>query len=448
MKNKRQLLIILTALLLVIAAGFGLTTRTRAVEFDQDGVIEEGEVIDDDVFIANDVVEINGTVNGDVFAAGGVVKVDGTINGSLFVMAQNILIKGEIAGSVYSGSSTFTLGSDSEIARNLFYGGFNLSTENGSEVNRDLLVGAYQALLDGSIARNLQAGVGALEINGRIGGDVIAEVGSPEDDQMPFFFTKPPGVETVVPTGLRVSDQAEIGGKLKYKSSQDMSQSIKGSPGGGVEFEYIPETVDEKDVREAGRWGAAVLVGKWIVKRVQIFVTLLLLGALAVWQVPSLLQRTGSKAQEHVLPSAGWGLVTLVVVYAGAVLAAGLIIAGALFFGAITLGGLAKTIMTVGFSSLGLTMAIFGLLVSYLSKLVVAYMVGKLILNSIAPKAAESIAWPLVLGILLYVLLRAIPILGWWIGAFVTLIGLGAIWLVYRDSQKPLSPEEKEIKTA
>jgi hypothetical protein len=36
------------------------------------------------------------------------------------------------------------------------------------------------------------------------------------------------------------------------------------------------------------------------------------------------------------------------------------------------------------------------------------------------------------LGLVLYVVLRAIPILGWVIEGIVTIFGLGAIWLAYR----------------
>jgi len=89
-----------------------------------------------------------------------------------------------------------------------------------------------------------------------------------------------------------------------------------------------------------------------------------------------------------------------------------------------------------------LVMAIFVLLISYGSKLVVAFWGGKWILSKLAPQAAESKIWPLVLGVVLYVLLRAIPVLGWVIGVIVTLLGLGAMWLVFREWQKPAGAGE------
>jgi Tfp pilus assembly protein PilX len=51
------------------------------------------------------------------------------------------------------------------------------------------------------------------------------------------------------------------------------------------------------------------------------------------------------------------------------------------------------------------------------------------------PRLAESRGWALVIGVVIYVILRGIPILGWLVGLAVTLIGLGAMWLVYREQR-------------
>ena len=133
------------------------------------------------------------------------------------------------------------------------------------------------------------------------------------------------------------------------------------------------------------------------------------------------------------MPSLGWGLVSIMVVYLGAFLVGGLILAGAIFFGVVTLGELSKVILTVGFSSLALIMAGFGLLVSYGSKLVVSYLVGKLLFKWLAPNYADQPIWPMLVGIFLYTFLRAIPFIGLVIGVTATLIGIGAMWLTYRD---------------
>ncbi len=436
MSTKRKILLIFIPLFLVLTIGFGFAATAKAVEFDQDGIVEEGEVIDDDLFISGDTVEINGTVNGDVFAAGSIVKVNGIINGSLASGAQTILVNGQVSGSVYAGSMTITLGPETDIGRNMFYGGFNLSAEEGSVIHRDLLVGAYQALLSGEVGRDVQAGVGALEINGSVGNNVRAEVGSTTEGQPPQIYPSPPGIDTIVPSGIRVSEDAQIGGSLYYKSSEDQSRAIAITPAGGIEFDYDPQTQPGTDQDNYDQVGSR-LVGAWAVKQVRVFITLMLLGGLIVWQLPGLLKKVGGKVEKEFMPSLGWGLVSIMVVYLGAFLVGGLILAGAIFFGVVTLGELSKVILTVGFSSLALIMAGFGLLVSYGSKLVVAYLVGKLLVKWLAPKYEDQPIWPMLVGVFLYTFLRAIPFVGLVIGVTVTLIGIGAMWLTYRDHRTP-----------
>ena len=432
MSTKRKILLIFIPLFLVLTIGFGFAGTVKAVEFDEDGIIEEGEIIDDDLFIGADTVEINGTVNGDVFAGGNIVIVNGTINGSLATGAQTILVNGKVSGSIYAGSMTITLGPETEIGRNMFYGGFNLSAEEGSVIHRDLLVGAYQALLSGDIGRDVHASVGALEINGSVGNNVRAEVGSSSDGQPPQIYPSPPGIDTLVPSGIRISDEAEIGGSLYYKSSEDQSRTIAITPPGGIEFDYDPQVAPNTDSPDPEEVRSR-LVGAWLIKQVRVFITLMLLGGLIVWQLPGLLNKVGGKVEKEVMPSLGWGLVSIMVVYLGAFLVGGLILAGAIFFGVVTLGELSRVILTVGFSSLALIMAGFGLLVSYGSKLVVSYLVGKLLFKWLAPNYADQPIWPMLVGIFLYTFLRAIPFIGLVIGVTATLIGIGAMWLTYRD---------------
>ncbi|RLD05921.1 MAG: hypothetical protein DRI56_08755 [Chloroflexota bacterium] len=435
MTLNRKILLFAISAVVVFTLGFGITNSAKAVEFDDDGYVAADEVIDDDLFIGGDVVKIDGTVNGDLFASGNIVTINGTVKGSLVAMGQTIVVNGTVEGSVYSGSSTFTLGEEASIGRNLFYGGFNLTTKAGSVVGRDLLVGGYQALLAGEVGRDVKSASGALELDGKVGGDVTAEVDAPSQDiQVMPFYGGPPGVETIVPSGIRVSEEAEIGGKLTYNSSAEQSEAIMISPEGGIDFKLIVPSADEIEVDKRG---PAAIVGHWAINRLQEFITLLLLGALAVWLLPTLFKKIAETVQAETLPATGWGLVVIVIGYIGAFLVGGLILAAGIFFGIITLGGLAKTVLGVGFSGLALALAIFGLLVAYVSKLVVAWASGKFIFRKLAPQYEDHKVWPLVVGVLIYVLLRSIPIFGWIVGVLVTVTGLGAMWLVYRPNQAP-----------
>jgi len=124
---------------------------------------------------------------------------------------------------------------------------------------------------------------------------------------------------------------------------------------------------------------------------------------------------------------------TVIAGYLGAGLVAVLILAIGILFSVITLGGLASTIFGVGFSGLAIVFAVFSLMVQYGSKAVIAFLGGRWILEKLAPQYAENKALPLVLGVVLYVMLRAVPFFGWLLSVFVTLLGLGAMWLLFRE---------------
>jgi hypothetical protein len=67
--------------------------------------------------------------------------------------------------------------------------------------------------------------------------------------------------------------------------------------------------------------------------------------------------------------------------------------------------------------------------------------VGQLVVRSVVPRFAENRYWGLAVGVFIYVMLRDVPgiipvagpLFGWLLGVVVTLVGLGAIWLAFRD---------------
>jgi flagellar biosynthesis component FlhA len=124
-----------------------------------------------------------------------------------------------------------------------------------------------------------------------------------------------------------------------------------------------------------------------------------------------------------------------------------IILAFGLFLGTLTLWRLAWSFMAVSGFSLGLVSTIFALFVSYVSKAIVAYFGGRAILGRIAPSAAQYRVLSLTIGLVIFVFLAAIPILGWVINVLVTGLGIGAAWLFYRSTRlrtRQIGPESPE----
>jgi hypothetical protein len=90
-------------------------------------------------------------------------------------------------------------------------------------------------------------------------------------------------------------------------------------------------------------------------------------------------------------------------------------------------------VFSLGFSVLGVIGTVFLALAQFGSKLVVALLIGDWIVRLIRKEYNGSLFWPLLLGIFLFVIVHAIPILGTLVGIFVTLFGFGAIFLVIRE---------------
>jgi len=225
-----------------------------------------------------------------------------------------------------------------------------------------------------------------------------------------------------------VQEDAADFGLLLYVSAVEQVEAIQAAPGGGVVYQMSEEPAERTDFA----WGA----GQWLLTRVRDLITLLVIGALVVWRMPAVLRRTADTARARPLASAGRGVVLLVGGWLGALALAVLIVVVGIMLGVITLGQLSLATLGVGFSGLTLALFLFWLLGAYGSKLVVSYLVGDWLFRRILPRYADRHVWVLGVGILFYMGARSIPVLGWLVGLAATLVGLGAGWLLYRETRQ------------
>lgn len=134
------------------------------------------------------------------------------------------------------------------------------------------------------------------------------------------------------------------------------------------------------------------------------------------------------------------GFVTILVGYASAGLAFFVIILVGIILGFISFGGLGGISIMLGLALLMAALALFGVAVTLISKIIVAYLAGQWIYSKLASNQSNTV-WPLVIGVFLYAFLRAIPFVGLLVGLTATLLGVGAMWLVYKSKTSPQSVE-------
>jgi hypothetical protein len=190
-------------------------------------------------------------------------------------------------------------------------------------------------------------------------------------------------------------------------------------------------------------------VGIWALDWLRAFATFLFLGLLAIWIIPKPLNRWSEVVRRSPLKSFGAGILVVIVGYAGIILLIALVLALGIFLIVLKLNDLGSAVLTLGLPAVGLLLGALNFTIAFVSKLVVIFFLGKILLERVSPKALKHNFWPLLLGLVIYLLLRAIPWLGWGIGVVVTLIGLGAIWLgLSRPKSTSELASDPELDTA
>ncbi|MCB9135766.1 MAG: polymer-forming cytoskeletal protein [Anaerolineales bacterium] len=411
-----------------------------AFAFDERGgdtvVIGENEVIADDLYGGATTFTVNGTIQGDLVVGAQTVVINGTVEGDLIAFAQSVTINGTVGDDVRVGTGALVLGKDAKIGDDLLAGAYSLETMSGSTVGGGVLFGGYQALLGGDVAQDVMAGANGLSIHGKVGGDLKAEVGTPEG-AMPYNpFTGTPEMPSIptVSGGLTFGPEAEVSGNVEYTSSREYDLNLN-QVLGKVQHTFPPVTSETT---------TPVVQQNPIVTRllenVQRLITLVLLSLLVAWLIPVWFQRLGGELVAKPLPSLGWGTVMYFGFPIVATILFGVAILLGLGFALVRLGGLGGAIVWLALGVIFAGFVLFVLLLLYLSKLVVGYAVGKWILNKLSPSAAEKVIWPLLLGVLLIVILIALPYIGWLFNFVLTLFGLGALWLLIQNLRQPVLP--------
>jgi cytoskeletal protein CcmA (bactofilin family) len=409
---------------LVLIALFSVTQSARADSIIQGDTVAQGQVVDNDAVMTGDDVVIDGTIIGDLFAFGRNVTINGDVEGSLVVAGGEITINGEILGTVYSAGRILEMGPESSANRNVYFIGLQLITQEGSTIGRDLVGLSLSAKLSGTVERDLKAIIGLLSFLGDIAeaveeGQTEPEPESEDSSSGSLDSQKDTGNLDGVISLVRSSGKGE---PLQMPAKDLLTNELK---------QGFEKTVHEQQI-------SSFEVQEWLIELARDFVVLLVIGLVVIWLLPTRLELWGEKLRAKPLPATGYGLLGLIVAanaFLVAVLIAAIILAIGLGLGFITVWDLAFIFWALAFSSLALATTLFFIFVTYISKIIVAYLTGLLIVKALIPKTAKYRIVPLLIGLLIYVLLASAPYIGWIIALAATVLGLGAVGVAYRDKR-------------
>lgn len=463
--NPRWLRRTAVATILVVALAGVTAVSVRAVQIGVGGQLPAGQTIDDDYITSGENALIEGTVNGNLIVSGVKVTLNGTVHGDVIVNAQNIVvgpaavidgnvfasgavvrIGGTVKGSVFAAMASIVMDPTASIGGNAYLASYSVRYEKGSRVGRDAVSASYQLVLNGDVTRDVKAGAGAVEIGGTIGGDALLDMGDTASDEnapdtgfvpmLRMFGDIPDPLQL----GLRIAPEAVIKGKLSYSAANPMTTGIQSQPAGGIVYlTPVPQPEPEQRLPVAGAAGAAGAAGivlafiAWLWETARTIITLLVLGLLAVRFIPVLVGRATDLAHSKPLLAAWQGFLVIVIGWAAVVAAAIAVISLGIFTAVLTLGGLSGSVFSIGFSALGLAGSVFSLLIGYGSKLVIARMAGTFVMDMHGASARGKDYWAMVIGVLIYGILAAIPFIGWLIALGATLVGMGGMWFAYRE---------------
>ena len=319
-------------------------------------------------------VEVASTSN-DALAGGESVNMVGEVMDNFFGAGRLVQVSGPVGGDVFLAGETVEIRDD--VAGDVYAIGETVRIPAGVRVGGNLYFGGAVLDLDGEVAGDLVGGGADLMIDGTVLGDVRVDA-----------------------SNLHVGSGAVIGGDLVYESL-DPSDAIEGAVSGDVTWTAAERTIDVDPDNGAGGW-----LG-W---RLFLLLGAMIAGIGLLLLFPSVLKRPSDILQREWPVSLGVGFAVLIGV---PVLA--------LF--------LAVFILPIPLSALAIAI---WLPATYVARLVVAYAVGKVVLERGRKDKVAKPLGALAVGMLILHVTYAIPYLGGLLMMIATVFGLGALFLAAR----------------
>ncbi len=334
-----------------------------------------------DRFMAGGALRVTEPVDGDLFAAGGSVDVEAPVAGDLAVLGGKLRVSAPVGGSLFALAGQLTI--DAPLGRNLRVAGGQVELLKNAEVKGNVSVASGQLELRAPVLGGLLVSGGRVRLDGPIAGDVELQAGQVE-----------------------LGALARVAGKLRYRSTAELTRDPAAQVAGGVERLAMPAAasgagLDGERSRHEGRMRQVSWT--WTLG-------LMLLAALLVMAAPEATLRVAGLWRERWAASLLLGFVLLVC------------------------GPAAVLLLLV--SIIGIPIALLVLL-AYLALLLVAYVnsgvaLGHWALQRLRPEAMAALPWRVaaaMLAVLALALLAGLPLLGALISVLALLAGLGSLVL-------------------
>ena len=430
-------------------------SAVHAADFSQDGVVKAGEVVDDDVFLSSDQCTMDGTINGNLVATCQSITVNGTvtgdaflfaqtitlgdsaaINGNLFAFGQIVEMDGDVSGSMASAGASILLAEDASVGRNLYFSGYEGKIEEGATIGMDLFGGARQIIMNGSVDRDLTVGMAAFELRGNIGRNASIQLENNQEDvtaYSPWMSSLPQNIAA----GIRFYEGASVGSNLTYSAVENLNTQFDKYVKGTVVFNQVTTTQKNTNQNFTDQiWTRNNPNQFRFVGAFSSLITIFALGAVAFWLVKKQVEKVKESGMAFPGKAFGWGFVVILVGFMALLLVPITFILLGILVGVVSLGGLLFTWYGVLGLVMALAFALFFLVVFTVSKVIAAYVFGAWLMKDIFRTKAQNRWIDLLVGVLFYEILCAIPYIGWLISFAASLYGTGTLFIACTKVEK------------
>lgn len=390
-------LIISLSLILTLALMFPAPASAQGITIED--TVKEGEVVDHNLVLSGPTVKMDGKVEGDLLAIGDKISINGEVDGNLIVIGNQVKLNGPVSGSVYIGAATLVVGADASVGRDISFIGGMFETQDQSTIERDLNMVTLDARMAGSTGRDVNALIGPLRLGMAIYNFIQSQGWLPKTTSLDLQ-----SFQDVSVLGSDLTLQTL--GPLVLISSPEHAPAWQSSMASAEQWE---------------EWGIALL---------RDMAALLIVGLLAAWLIPAQLLWTSEQPRIKPWRSLLTGFLILLLGWFVALLVLLLVLGLTFFLFWASLPNLGFLVGSLGLLAVGLAVVVFWFCIVYFSKVVVAYLLGRLLFKRFLPKYAQSRFGTLFTGVILFALIVSIPYLGWVVSVITTMFGLGALWLV------------------
>lgn len=347
-----------------------LLSLAATVKVGEEYTLPKAEKVFDNLYVGSSNAVIAGDVSGDAVVAGGSVLITGTVAEDVLAAGGTINILGAVNEDLRAAGGQITIGGI--VGGDGLIGGGQVHLVSGSRINGDLIITGGRVVIDGEVRGVLKIFGGEVNLNNAITSNVEVSAGE-----------------------LTLGEGATIGGNILYRGEKEAIITEGALISGKYTFEQIHIG--------RGSIGARAFFESFRAMR---FLITLICALFIFWLMREKVQQLTDRTLRNFKREFLRGVVVSIVLPIASIIAL------------MTLVGL-----PIGFIGL-LTYGIVATIGALMSGVVLGVLLKKIIF-----KKGEQVTWITVAGgVVAMTIVRMIPVVGWIIGALITVATIGSLY--------------------